>query len=303
MSQPVLSPIGNFVIVSGLSGAGKSAAMDAFADLGFFTIENLPVALLFNFMEFLTRSSSKIKRAAVSVDTDTHIKREQLVSVLSSLGEEKRSPFVFFLDCSNEVIVKRYGQTRRPHPNFNPEKDNTLEDAINRERRRLSSIRDIASLVLDTSELNVHELRREVRTLAESLEPRAERKVRINFVSFGFKHGVPIDCDLLVDVRFLPNPYFVDELKDKTGLDEEVVKFVMAGGGAQILIDQYSGMLKSLLPFYTESGKSYLNIGVGCTGGKHRSVAVSERLADKLRNDLDPQGYLVGVKHRDSEKK
>lgn len=290
------------VLVCGVSGAGKSVAVDALSDLGFFTVENLPVALFSNFLEFLRRSPHQVSRAALSPDIDSRLKQEQFLSILKGLESHEQVPHLLFLDCKTEVIVKRYGQTRRPHPGFNPEKDLTLEDAIARERQRMFALREVASLAIDTSDMNVHDLRREVREWAAAISPSTARCMRVNFLSFGFRHGLPIDCDLVVDVRFLPNPYFVEEMRNGTGLDEAVREYVLRAPACGPFIEKYVDLLLLLLAEYRRDGRSYLNIGIGCTGGRHRSVAIAERFASELRPIFPSTDYLIGVKHRDLEK-
>ncbi|RIL10517.1 MAG: hypothetical protein DCC75_04175, partial [Proteobacteria bacterium] len=201
-----------------------------------------------------------------------------------------------------ETIVKRYGQTRRPHPGFNPEKDKTLEEAIEREKNRLFPLREISNLVIDTTERNVHDLRREIKSFAESVASGIKRPLRINFLSFGFKHGVPIDCDLVVDVRFLPNPFFVEGLSNKTGHETEVIEYVMRNQAAGEFVTRYLDMLAYLIPLYANSGKPYLNIGVGCTGGRHRSVVLAEALASEMLKKAGERQHFVSVKHRDLDK-
>lgn len=307
-----LSPLGSVVLVVGLSGAGKSVAMDSLSDLGFFTVENLPVPLFKNFADFLNTSrkgfirtglsGERHSRAALSLDIDTRIKQEQLATILSALKASGETPRILFLDAKVETIVKRYGQTRRPHPGFDPQKDKTLEDAVTRERNRLFPLREISSLVIDTTELTVHDLRAEIKSFVGMFAAELTRPMRVNFLSFGFKHGVPIDCDFVVDVRFLPNPFFVEALKPKTGLDAEVAEFVFDSGAAQAFADRYLELMKFLLPQFVQAGKSYVNIGVGCTGGRHRSVAISEWMAGALAAALERAQFVVGVKHRDVEK-
>jgi UPF0042 nucleotide-binding protein len=296
------SPVGALVLVAGLSGAGKSVAIDTLSDLGFFSVENLPVPLFKNFVEFLAKSGAKHARAALSLDLDSRIKLEQLISILKSLRAEARSPTIVFLDAKVETIVKRYGQTRRPHPGFDLQLDKTLQDAIVRERDRLFPLREMANTLIDSSELTVHDLRAEIRSFASSCKGSTSSAMRVNFLSFGFKHGVPIDCDLVVDVRFLPNPYFVDELREKTGIDPAVNEYVFQSGAAEQFIAHYADLLSFLLPEFAKSGKSYVNVGVGCTGGRHRSVAVSGALAKVLGGRIPAEQYLVSVKHRDVEK-
>lgn len=294
--------MGPLVFICGVSGAGKSVAGDAMADLGFFAVENLPVALLSNFLSFLKRSSHRLQKSAISPDIDSALKQEQFVSIVNALHSEGHSLQILFLDCKSEVVVKRYGQTRRPHPGFDPEVDTSLEDAIHREKQRLFGLRELASVLIDTSEMNVHDLRREVHDWAEQIAPHGMRIMRVNFLSFGFRHGMPIDCDLLIDVRFLPNPYFIENLRPQSGLEKDVSDYVLNAEAASEFFQRYLNLLQFLLREYRKNGRSYLNIGVGCTGGRHRSVAVAASLAEQVRGIFMPPEFLVGVKHRDINK-
>jgi RNase adapter protein RapZ len=295
--------IGSLILVAGVSGAGKSIAVDALSDLGFYTIENLPVPLLPSFLDLTAKAPERFVQTALCLDIDSRDKQEQLLAMLKSSGQPSGKVQLIFLDCKSEVIVKRYGQTRRPHPGFDSQKDKTLEDAIVREKKRLFALREIADLVIDTSELTVHDLAREIKAFVEKRSPQAAlRTIRMNFLSFGFKHGLPIDCDLVMDVRFLLNPYFVESLQKKSGLDAEVVDYIMQTPAANEFLSRYLDLIESLLPQYVFSGKTYLNVGIGCTGGRHRSVAIAEQLAQKMRLRLPEDRYLVSVKHRDLEK-
>ncbi len=316
------------VLVAGVSGAGKSVAVDTLSDLGFYTVENLPVPLFPSFIEFSRRSPSRFIHTALSLDIDSQEKQQLLRQILkdcsssvapnnpisartaarekteSEQGQTTSSGQVrlVFLDCKTDVIVKRYGQTRRPHPGFDPAQDQTLEDAILREKKRLFAVRELSNLVIDTSELNVHDLRREIRSFIETTKTSYDKAIRVNFLSFGFKHGVPIDCDLLVDARFLPNPYFIDSLREKNGKDKEVSDYVLGKPQTMEFVKRYVDILEFLLPHYIYDGKSYLNIGVGCTGGKHRSVVISEELSALFQKRNASQKCLVSVKHRDIDK-
>lgn len=283
------------MLIAGISGAGKSSALDVLADLGFFKIDNLPVALFANFIELSQRFSAKFTRTALLLDIDSREKLEQLMTILRAFQPLPSNIQLLFFDAKTETIVRRYSETRRPHPGFDAVRDKSLEDTVQRERNRLLPFKEIANFVVDTSELNIHQMRKEVISFVESRSKSSTRVVRVNFVSFGFKYGIPIDCDLLVDMRFLPNPHFVDELRDKTGIDPSVVEYVLKSEKTQEFLKRYSELLSFLLPQYVHEGKAYLNIGVGCTGGQHRSVVVAE----ELRKRIPPGAYLVSVKHRD----
>jgi UPF0042 nucleotide-binding protein len=202
---------------------------------------------------------------------------------------------LIFLDADTRSIVRRYSETRRPHPGFDPAKDKSLEETIQRERARLQPIKEAADLVLDTSSMNIHALKRELRDFLQNLGTVSARSMLVNFLSFGFKRGTPIDCDLIVDVRFLKNPHFIEDLREQDGRDQPVRDYVFSSPDAAEFVRRYAELLSFLLPKYQFEGKAYLNIGVGCTGGKHRSVAIAEALS----KTIDPSRYLVSVKHRD----
>ena len=293
-----LAHISSLVLVAGLSGAGKSTAMDLLSDSGYFVVDNLPVPLLENFLSFSAASSERYARTALLLDVDSRDSRGELLKFLAQVSPRPKSLKLVFLDADNRAIVRRYSETRRPHPGFDPSRDKTLEDTIQRERARLLPIKETADFVIDTSSFNVHALKRELREFLLSLGAAGDRQMRVNFLSFGFKHGIPLDCDLLVDVRFLKNPYFVEELREKDGLTVEVANYVFAPPEAREFVTHYIDLLKFLLPKYQAEGKAYLNIGVGCTGGKHRSVA----LAEELSKQLDGTKFHLSVKHRDLEK-
>lgn len=288
----------SLLFLCGLSGAGKSTALDALADLGYFINENLPVAVCQPFLEH-AQDNPRYQRTTLAPDVDSTDKVDLFLKLLKDLGHPCGNIQTIFLDARPGVIVRRYGQTRRPHPAFDANLDLTLEDAITRERKRLAPIRDCANLVVDTSELNLHELRKDLGTFVRSICSKTASNVRVNLIAFGFKHGIPNDCDIVVDVRFLPNPFFVPELKEKTGLDAEVKKFVLTRPDAQEFTTNYLKSLTFLINKHAEAGKLYLNIGVGCTGGRHRSVVLAEELGTKLKSALDSDHFTISMKHRD----
>ncbi len=295
IDAPPLSHISSLLLVTGLSGAGKTTAMNLFADSAYFVIDNLPVPLLPNFLSFSQHASERFVRTALLLDVDSKDSRTEFVAMLASLSPRPHTVQLIFLDADNPTIVRRYSETRRPHPGFDPQRDRSLEDTIQRERKRLQPIKEVSDFVLDTSALNVHALKRELREFLFSLGNTPNRLMRINFLSFGFKYGAPIDCDLLIDVRFLKNPYFQEDLREQTGLDAPVRDFVFALPETGEFIDRYVGLLEFLIPKYRLEGKAYLNIGVGCTGGRHRSVVVAEELAQRF----DGSQYHLSAKHRD----
>lgn len=293
------SHIHHFVLIAGLSGAGKSTALHIFSDLGFFTIDHLPVPLVEDFLAHSRSSSTRYARTSLILDIDSREKMVEFFIAVDKMKEKQLFPLLIFLDCSNEEIILRYSETRRPHPGFDPHLDNSLEDAVMRERERLLPFKERANLVVDTTDFNVHELRRILESFAESIAEENLTKVRVNFVSFGYKNGIPRDCDLVIDVRFLPNPYFVDHLRERTGLDQSVSQYVMSFEEAQEFLRRYVDLLNYLIPKYIYEGKSYLNIGIGCTGGQHRSVAIAQRLSELVSGD----DLIVSVKHRDARLK
>lgn len=256
--------------------------------------------LLPSFLEFSKKDPERFSRTAILLDIDS---TKSLEEVLAFIRDNQSDTVRFirgFFDASAEAIIKRYSETRRPHPGFDATRDKSLNDTIQREKSRLLPFKDTANLVLDTSELSVHALKRELRAFIDSTTSIAAQKVRVNFVSFGFKYGLPLDCDLVVDVRFLPNPHFVKGLREKVGTEKEVADYVLSQDEAQRFLEKYVEFLTFLIPRYVAEGKAYLNIGVGCTGGQHRSVALAEELCRRL---APVEGdCLLSVKHRDIER-
>ena len=296
MSQSLsFDHIASLIIVTGVSGAGKSSAMALLSDCGYYVVDNLPVPLLGQFFDFSRGAVSRYRNTALLIDVDSKENRTELLAAIQSRGGRPSNLKVIFLDADDPTIVRRYSETRRPHPGFDPQKDTTLADTITRERSRLQPIKESADLLVDTSTFNIHALRRELREFLNTLGVVGSAGLRINFLSFGFKHGVPLDCDLIVDVRFLRNPHFVDHLRQQDGRDPQVRDYVFETPEATEFVSRYTELLAFLLPKYQAEGKAYLNVGIGCTGGKHRSVAIAEALAH--RPDLS--GYLLSVKHRD----
>ena len=209
--------------------------------------------------------------------------------------KENKNIELLYLDCSTETIIKRYSETRRPHPGFNAETDRGLKDTIERERNFFMPLKEVATKIIDTSNLTIHELRRKIKEFVDSLGDFTTACLRINVFSFGFKKGIPKDCDIIMDVRFIPNPYFVPELREKNGLDKEVRQYVEEQPATKEFVAKFYELLQILLPQYIYEGKSYLSIGIGCTGGQHRSVAIAEILGEKLKNGC--KDYLVSVQH------
>ena len=276
-----------FVIITGLSGAGRSQAGGTLEDLGWFVVDNLPTALILDFAELATAPGSLRDRVVLVVGRDT----EQLGELVPAVEELRRRGIhvrALFLDASDEVLVRRFEGTRRRHP-LGREK---VLEAIAQERDRLAPIRATADLVIDTSDLNVNQLRDR---LIQLFLDGGEETMQISVMSFGFKYGLPPDVDNVFDVRFLPNPHWVPELKELTGLDEPVRDYVLGTGQAVEFLKRVDDLLGFLLPCYVKEAKSYMSVAVGCTGGRHRSVVLAEEIADGIRQ----QGFGAAVFHRD----
>jgi UPF0042 nucleotide-binding protein len=282
------------VIVTGLSGSGKTSAVKAFEDLGYFCVDNLPIQLIPTFVELCRRSIETLKLAVIVVD----IREKQFLPEFPRLYHDMKKRGtnlkVLFFEATDDALLRRFSETRRPHPLGDDQSD--LLTSIVRERALLKEIRALADLVVDTSEQTVHELRQSLIEQFSVADTTLGLSVRI--VSFGFKHGLPPGLDLLFDVRFLPNPHFVPELRELTGKQQRVVDFMRSCEETVETLAQFESLLGFLLPRYQREGRSYLTIGVGCTGGRHRSVMVTE----ELRQRLKAKGYKVRVNHRDIEK-
>jgi UPF0042 nucleotide-binding protein len=281
------------VFVSGLSGSGKTTAMNALEDLGFYCVDNLPAQLTRQVLELCTQAEPPIEKVALAIDAREERFLQELPPVLEELRRGATRVRVLFLDCATDVLVDRYRETRRVHP-LSP--SGSVEEGIARERELLGHVARLADLRLDSSDLNVHELRRAIAEWAGATA--AARGPVVSLVSFGFRHGLPRGADLVFDVRFLANPHFEPRLRPRTGLDPEVAQFVLESAPAKELMARLNDLLRFLLPLYEREGKSYLTVAVGCTGGRHRSVAVLEALAGDLRR----LGQNVSVTHRDAEK-
>jgi UPF0042 nucleotide-binding protein len=279
------------VFVSGLSGSGKTTVMAALEDLGFYCVDNLPAQLTRQFLDLCVAARPPIRRVALAIDARESAFLRAVPAVIEDLRRRELDVRVLFLDCATDVLVNRYRETRRVHP-LSP--GGSVEEGVETERRLLAEIAELADLRLDTSELNVHELRE---TVARAMAGKGRGTV-VNLVSFGFRHGVPRGADLLFDVRFLRNPHFHPTLRPKTGLDPEVAAYALDEERGAGLLARLRDLLQFLLPLYESEGKAYLTVAVGCTGGRHRSVAVVEALAPDLRRG----GREVNVSHRDVEK-
>jgi UPF0042 nucleotide-binding protein len=281
-----------FVVVTGVSGSGKSQAIRALEDLGYFCVDNLPITLLPMFAELALRAGTELSRAAVVVDVREGKLLEEFPRIFRRLKTMRNlNPVLIFLDASEATLVRRFSETRRPHP-LAP--DRSALEGIRDEREAMRPIRRMANHVVDTSQMTVHELRHVFTGVGSGRAPDSQLVVTI--LSFGFKHGIPVDSDLLFDVRFLPNPHFVPRLRPHTGRDREVVRYLDQAKETKEFLDRTLNLLRFLVPQYAKEGKSYLTIGVGCTGGRHRSVAVAESLKKGLGTI---PGVRLRVRHRD----
>jgi UPF0042 nucleotide-binding protein len=287
-------PSGRFVVITGLSGSGKSQAIRALEDLGYFCVDNLPTMLIPTLAQLTVQPGTELQKVAIVVDVREGTFLSQFPRVWRQLKKMPRlNPSLIFLEATHAALVRRFSETRRPHPLA---ADRSVSEGIADERGRLNAIRAMADEIVDTSDLTVHELRSRFMALARDQAQRTPLVVTL--VSFGFKHGVPLDADLVFDARFLPNPHFVPRLKPLTGRDRRVVRFIERHAITNEFVQRLADLLRFLVPQYVSEGKTYLTIGVGCTGGRHRSVM----LAEKLRHILeDMDGVKVRVRHRDLE--
>jgi UPF0042 nucleotide-binding protein len=280
----------DLVVVTGMSGSGKGTVLKAFEDMGFFCIDNLPIPLIPKFIEGIHSSGGEIARAALVIDIRAGDRLNDLEESIAELRKSGFHLYVLYLEASDEVLVRRFSETRRPHPL--PVKK-PLRDAIRIERKRLRKLRDLADVTIDTSDCTVHR----VKTLVtERFRKQPQVSVaNINLLSFGFKNGIPLEADLMFDARFLPNPYFVSGLKTLSGRNKKVASYLRSFPETAEFVKRIADLLEYLLPKYFQEGKSYLTIAVGCTGGRHRSVFVVEELAGQLKNNK----RAIHVRHRD----
>ena len=282
------------LIITGLSGGGKSRAASYLEDIGYYTVDNLPAEMMVKFADFCAGSSGRYDRVALVYDVRSGEPTDILIETLERLKASGVNCRMLFLEADNQTIVNRYKETRRIHPL--QKKGESVEQAIRREREWMQPVRDHADFVLDTSALSIAKLRSELLDLFGQQGDRGG--LAVNVLSFGFKHGIPIEADLVFDVRFMPNPYYVPELKNKTGLDQAVRDFVFSFRQTNDFMEQLEEMLTFLLPLYAEEGKSALVIAIGCTGGKHRSVTITNALYEKMK-DLE---YSFKAEHRDVDR-
>jgi len=289
-------PSGELVILTGMSGSGKASALKAFEDLGYYSVDNLPLELIPPFADLVSQSR-EIDRAALVIDVREGIRLDRFPAILKKV-RKTLSTRVVFLEASEEALVRRFSETRRPHP-MDREKSreqsspNTVLESIRAERKRLDPIRNVADILLDTTRFNVHELRAHINAQFERGE--IDRNLTLASTSFGFKNGVPAEADLVFDVRFLPNPHFVPEFRKLTGRHPKVAAYIRHFPQTREFLDKTTDMLTFLLPHYIKEGKSYLTVAFGCTGGQHRSVFIAE----EMKKRLAAAGYRVKTSHRD----
>ena len=287
-------PVRDFVVITGFSGAGKSQAMACFEDAGYFCVDNLPPEMIGSLADLFGHEGSKVEHAAVASDVRGGEYFEGLLNVLGDL-EARGLPFrVLYLEAASDALINRFKETRRRHPLAD---GGSVDDAIRREGELLRPIRELADVRIDTSDLSASRLRKVV---ADKMLPHGKiGKLAVTFLTFGYKHGTPRDADLTLDVRFLPNPHYEADLRELTGRDQPVVEYVSSADGIDEFYDRLIPLLDYLLPAYEQEGKAHLTIGIGCTGGRHRSVVIAEQLA---RDYADRGSYLVDVVHRDIDK-
>lgn len=284
--------MGKLLIVTGMSGAGKTIALKSLEDMGYYCVDNLPIPLVDKFAELITDGNEQITKAALGIDVRSGKDLPLLKEIFDDWDIKGNVDYdVLFLNASDETLIKRFKETRRAHP---LSKDGRVETGIDAERQEMGWIKEKADFIIDTSHLLTKELRKQIADIFE--KNRAYENLQVTILSFGFKYGIPDDADLLFDVRFLPNPYYVPELKSHTGLDQDVRDFVKKDGTADQFLTKLFDMVNFLIPHYIEEGKNQLVIGIGCTGGKHRSVTIAELLYGKLKKNAD---YGLRLDHRD----
>ena len=280
----------SIVILSGISGSGKSTGVKALEDLGYFCLDNLPPTLIPTFIELSKNSAEHITKIGIVMDIREGVFFERVPEVIEELKKKGNSVELLFLESSDEVLVKRYKETRRKHP---LSADGNILEGISKEREMLRRVKNIADHIIDTSSFNVHQLREIIQDLFGKTVP---RKISLNFLSFGYKYGFPYDADLVLDVRFLPSPHFVESLKDLTGMNEEIINFVLENEDTREFIKKLVDFLEFLIPRYEKEGKSYLTVAIGCTGGKHRSVVIANEVSEMFKN------FSPNIWHRDISK-
>jgi UPF0042 nucleotide-binding protein len=277
------------VIVTGLSGGGRSTVARALENVGFYVVDNLPQALMLDMAELAYQAGGSARHTAMVLDVRSRAFSTDLAGAVGALRERGFSPRVLFVDADDEVLIRRFESVRRPHP---LQGNGRLAEGIAAERELLAEARETADVVIDTSHLNVNQLRARVEELFGGED---SRRLRVTVLSFGFKYGLPPDADFVIDARFLPNPYWVTDLRDLTGRDEAVSEYVLGQRGARSFVESYARLITTTVPGFEREGKRYVTVAVGCTGGKHRSVAIAEELASRLRENR----VAAGAQHRD----
>jgi UPF0042 nucleotide-binding protein len=277
----------NLVFISGLSGSGKSTAVNVLEDLGYYCVDNIPPTLLPTFIELCENSDKEIDKVALVIDIREGVFFDRAPGVIKEFKQKGYPVDIIFLESSDTTLVKRYKETRRKHPLSS---NGNILEGISKERGMLEELKDLSNYKIDTSELNVHQLRDIIRN---KFDKSNTQNILVNIISFGFKHGIPYDADMIFDVRFLPNPHFIEKLKHLNGLDSEVLNFVLSNEESVKFIEKLTEFLEFLIPNYEKEGKSYLTIAIGCTGGKHRSVVITNKIAEHF-------DYLSPItRHRD----
>lgn len=283
-----------FVIVTGMSGAGKRTVMKILEDSGYFCVDNLPVPMVRKFYELMRNSMGDIENVALGIDIRNGEALEEMESILSFFNATKNKVEILYMEASDNVLIKRFKETRRLHPLF---QQGRVEEGLKEERKRLKFLKSKADYIIETDNLLVRDLHAEIEKIF--VDNKAYSNLFVNVVSFGFKHGIPVDSDLVFDVRFMPNPYYEEALRPKTGNDVEVQNYVMDSEASVEFVDKLTSMIKFLIPNYIAEGKNQLVIGIGCTGGHHRSVTVANKLFDALKED---GSVSVKICHRDIKK-
>ena len=283
-----------YVIVTGMSGAGKSTALKIMEDIGYFCVDNFPIPLLEKFAEFAASGETQLKRIAFGMDIRNGEALQQLSGIIQNLRARGNHVQILFMDASDEVLVKRYKETRRAHPLAGTDR---VEKGIELERKQVKFLKEMADYIIDTSQLLTRELNAAIGDIF--LGHQEYENIYLTILSFGFKYGIPSDADLVFDVRFLPNPYYLEELRPKTGNDPEIQQFVMKSPEAGEFLDKLEEMVRFLIPNYIKEGKNRLVIAIGCTGGKHRSVTLTNALYERLKKN---QKYGLRAEHRDIDK-
>ncbi len=280
-----------FVVVTGISGGGKSTVLKMLEDVGFYCVDNLPVSLIEKFVELISMPNSEISKVALGLDVRSDQSFEDTTRILAQLKEKGYKFEILFMDADENILIKRYKETRRVHPLA---ADGRVEDGVRAERRVLENVRRNADYVIDTTNLLTRELKEELDRIF--VEDGEYNSLMVTVMSFGFKHGIPVDADLVFDVRFLPNPFYIDELKHKTGNDKEVQDYVMSYEESEAFMEKLTDMVSFLIPNYVKEGKYRLVIAIGCTGGKHRSVTLANELYKRMK---DKGNYGMKLYHRD----